>query len=109
MGPTLVLGGSGLFFPIFFHPVLLLPRERNLGKDTLARSILEGRGVRGAGLSSGTIHSLPVSASWGWQAELRRGGSGVYNRLGRCSSCLQALDGGLEEGVQRDCSLVMSG
>lgn len=36
-----------MYFPIFSLPLLLPIRERNLGKDTLARSSLEGRGARG--------------------------------------------------------------
>lgn len=108
MGPTLVL-----YSPIFSLLLLILFRERNLGKDTLARSILEGGSgvgygsgsgkLEGAGLSSGTAHSLPVSASWEWLVKLRRGhrtGSVVF--LAKCSSSLQALGGGLGEGVQRD-------
>lgn len=59
--------------------------------------------LEGAGLSSGTAHSLLVSASWEWLVKLRRGhrkGSVVF--LAKCSSSLQALGGGLGEGVQRD-------
>lgn len=46
MGPTLVL-----YSPIFSLLLLILFRERNLGKDTLARSILEGGS--GVGYGSG--------------------------------------------------------
>lgn len=46
--------------------------ERNLGKDTLARSSLEGAGCEGARLNSGTdAHSASQRA--GWLVELKRG------------------------------------